>query len=80
MSPATVLTARAAFTLTINGTGFNSSSVVQWNGTGHTTTFVSETQLKATVQTTDIASAGTAPVTVFNPTPGGGASVARTFT
>jgi hypothetical protein len=36
--------------------------------------------LKAAITAADIQAAGTAAVTVFNPTPGGGTSVARTFT
>ena len=37
----------AAFTLTVNGTGFVSGAVVKWNGSARTTTFVSNSQLKA---------------------------------
>src|SRR5207249_612663 len=70
----------AAFTLTATGTNFNSSSVVRWNGAIRTTTFLSSTQLQAQILANDIATAGTAPVTVFNPTPGGGPSGAQTFT
>jgi hypothetical protein len=44
-----------------------------------TTTFVSSTQLTAAIPAANIASAGTAQVKVFNPTPGGGASNAQTF-
>ncbi len=67
-----------SFTLTVNGTGFVSNSVIQWNGTNLTTTYVSDTQLTALVPATDIQTAGTAPVTVF--TPGPGESNAQTFT
>src|SRR5204862_289456 len=42
--------------------------------------FVSGTQLKASINAADIATAKTVPVTVFNPTPGGGTSNAATFT
>src|SRR6266404_2890720 len=41
VSPATVIPGSAAFTLTVNGTGFVASSVVQWNGSARPTTFVS---------------------------------------
>ena len=45
------------------------------------TTFVNNTQLTAVITAADIATAGTANVTVFNPTPGGGESAtAATFT
>jgi hypothetical protein len=73
-------TGGAAFTLTLNGTNFISSSVAQWKGSARTTTFVSSTQLTAAITASDIAASGTAAVTVFNPTPGGGTSNALTFT
>ncbi len=64
----------AAFVLTVNGSGFLSSSVVNWNGAALTTTFVSASQLTAAVPATNIATAGTASVTVTSPAPGGGTS------
>ena len=63
-----------AFTLTVNGTGFVSTSLVKWNGSARATTFVSSSQLKANILVSDIAKAGTASVTVVNPGPGGGVS------
>jgi hypothetical protein len=62
------------FTLTVNGTGFVSGSVVNWNDSPLTTTFVSGAQLTASVPASDIAKASTASVNVVNPNPGGGAS------
>ena len=56
-----------SFTLTVNGTGFVSGSVVQWNGVALATTYVSGSQLTATVPASDVATAGTASVTVVNP-------------
>jgi hypothetical protein len=70
----------AAFTLTLNGTNFISSSVAQWKGSPRTTTFVSATQLTAAITAADIAAPGTAAITVVNPTPGGGTSNSLTFT
>jgi hypothetical protein len=64
----------AGFTLTVNGTGFVSGSVVNWNGAMLATTFVASSQVTATVPATDIAVPGTASVTVTNPAPGGGVS------
>src|SRR5215831_7836764 len=64
----------AGFTLTVNGTGFVSSSTVRWNGQGLTTTFVNSRQLKATVTSAEIATAGTATIKVMTPGPGGGSS------
>jgi hypothetical protein len=62
------------FTLTVNGTGFVSGAMVNWNGTQRPTRFVSSSRLKATIDAADVAKAGTASVTVVNPAPGGGAS------
>jgi hypothetical protein len=70
----------AALTLTVNGSGFIASSVVQWNGAARPTTFVSAAQLRASIAAGDLASSGTVPVTVQSPTPGGGTSNAVSFT
>lgn len=69
----------ALFTLTVNGTGFVSGSTVNWNGAGLGTTFVNTSQLTATVPAANIATAGTAAVTVLNPSPGGGLSNVESF-
>jgi hypothetical protein len=79
LSPAAVVPGGAAFTLTVTGTGFGSGSKVMWNGSARTTSFVSESQLKASVLTSDIANASTASVSVVNPAPGGGTSNAVFF-
>ena len=63
--------------LVVNGSGFVPASVVQWNGTIQQTTFVSSTQLKALIADDQIPGyASTAMVTVTNPAPGGGTSIA----
>jgi hypothetical protein len=80
LSPSSVLAGGTSFTLTLNGTNFVSGSIVRWNGSNRTTTFVSSTQLQASIPPSDIALAGSAQVTVFNPAPGGGTSFALTFT
>jgi len=80
LQPATVQAGSAAFTLTVNGTGFVSTSVVNFRGTARATTFVSATQITAAILASDIATAGTAQVTVTNPAPGGGTSGAVNFT
>lgn len=79
LSPNSAVVGGAAFTLTVNGTGYVSGSTVQWNGSIRTTTFVSGTQLTASIPATDIAAVGTASVTVVNPSPGGGISNAASF-
>jgi hypothetical protein len=74
LSPASAVPGGQGFTLTVNGTGFVSNSVVNWNRTPLATTFVSKSQVTATVPASNIAAAGTASVTVTNPFPGGGTS------
>lgn len=79
LSPASAVQGGAAFTLTINGTGFVSGAVVRWDGQNRTTTYVSSTQLTAQILAADIVGVGTAAVTVSNPTPGGGISSSLSF-
>jgi hypothetical protein len=79
LSPTAANAGGAAFTLTVNGTGFVSGSTVNWKGSNLTTTYVSSTQVRAAITAADIATAGTASVTVFNATPGGGTSNAQIF-
>jgi hypothetical protein len=64
----------SGFTLTVNGAGFTSSSVVNWSGIPLPTTFVSKAQVTAMVAASDIASPHTAWITVSNAAPGGGIS------
>ena len=63
----------------MTGTNFVKGSIVKWNGAARTTTYASSTQLTAAITATDVAKDGTFPVTVFNPTPGGGTSNTQTF-
>jgi hypothetical protein len=56
-----------AFVLVVNGTNFSSTAVINFNGVAQTTNQVSGTQLTATIAAADIATAGTAAVTVTNP-------------
>jgi uncharacterized protein (TIGR03437 family) len=80
ISPNQALEGSAGFTLTVNGTGFVSTSLVRFDGQDRPTTFVSAQQLTAQIPATDVAVAGAANVTVFSPTPGGGVSNPAAFT
>jgi hypothetical protein len=62
------------FMLNVSGTGFVSGSTVDFNGTSLPTTFVDHEHLKAAVPAANVASAGTAAITVVSPAPGGGVS------
>jgi hypothetical protein len=83
ISPATATNGDLPFTLTATGTNFVSGSTVQWNGSARPTTFVTSTQLSAAIPASDIASVGTAQVTVQTPATGSSSaqtSGAQTFT
>lgn len=67
ISPASVPQGSAAFTLTVNGTGFVPGSIVRWNGTALTTNYVDASQLKAQVLTRDLLIVRTSSITVLNP-------------
>lgn len=74
ISPASVVVGGPAFTLTALGSGFLSSSVLQWNGTALPTTVISPTELTAQVPSADIVAAGAVAVTVSNTTGGAAAT------
>ncbi len=81
INPSSANAGDPGFTLIVNGTNFvNGVSVVRWNGANRTTQFVNANQLTADIPAADVASAGSATVTVFNPAPGGGTSNGQTFT
>jgi uncharacterized protein (TIGR03437 family) len=83
MNPNAIAAGSAALTLTLNGNGFVNGAVARWNGTNRQTSFVSQTQLTAQIPANDLASVGSATVTVFNPASingGGGVSNGLTFT
>jgi hypothetical protein len=65
--PTAVSPGSGSFTLHASGTGFISGATIDFNGTPLTTTFVDHAHLTAQVPATDVASAGTASVTIVNP-------------
>ncbi|MBK6797646.1 MAG: hypothetical protein IPG76_12925 [Acidobacteria bacterium] len=79
LNPVSVQAGSPDLTVTINGTGFTNSSKVRWNSNDRATTFANSTQLTFTASSADLASAGTAILTVFNPLPGGGLSGPANF-
>ncbi len=80
LAPSSAPPGSPGLTLTVNGTQFVSTSVVNWNGTPLSTTFVSFHQLMANVPGSNLTSASTASVTVSSPAPGGGTSNTVFFT
>lgn len=70
VNPASLTAGSGGFTLIVSGTGFAANSVVRVNGTNRTTVFVSRVQLLGMILASDVASAGTLSITVFNPIAG----------
>jgi hypothetical protein len=71
IAPNAMNSSGAGFVLTVNGSDFSSNATVNWNGTAQTTTYVSASQLTATIAAADIATPAAVPITVTNPAIGG---------
>ncbi|MGC4044819.1 MAG: right-handed parallel beta-helix repeat-containing protein [Armatimonas sp.] len=80
ISPTRALVGSAELTLSVTGSNFVPGSKVRWNGAERTTTYISPTELRATILATDLATAGFVSVSVITPMPGGGESIPTTFT
>jgi len=71
-TPNTAIVGSGAFLINVNGSNFNSSSVVRFNSNSLATTFVSANSVMATVPNSMASTAGIVSVGVNNPAPGGG--------
>jgi Tol biopolymer transport system component len=74
IQPSGALVGSGGLTLTVSGRNFTPGSIVTWNGGNRTTTYVSSTQLTATIGSDDLQTPGVAQIAVLNPAPGGGLS------
>ena len=74
ISEQTQVTGATNATLTLTGSNFFPQSIVRANGKATTSTFGSGSSLRITFDPTTISTIGEIPITVFNPTPGGGES------
>lgn len=79
LTPSVTAVSEVSAMLAVAGANFVAGSVVRWNGQDRATTYVSATQLRAALTAAD-AAAGSYAVTVYNPPPGGGVSLAMTLT
>jgi len=71
LSPSSTTHGDAAFVLTVTGTNFSTTAVINFGGVAQTTNQVSATQLTATIPAADIENAGSVAVTVTNPATAG---------
>jgi hypothetical protein len=78
--PSIMIAGSVPFGISANGSNFATTAVLNFNGVPKPTTAQNSQNLSATISQADIASAGTAQVTVSNPTPGGGPSAPQPFT
>jgi hypothetical protein len=69
ISPTSANSGDPGFTLIVNGSGFLNGATVFFNSTPETTTFVSSTQLTATIPPSDFTFPGSVPVNVQNAQP-----------
>ena len=79
IAPAGAPQGGAAFTLTVNGSGFVPASIVEFGATALASTYVDSTRVTAAVPASAIATAGMVALSVTNPTPGGGTSYPVNF-
>ena len=80
ISPSNVTVGGSGFMLTVLGSGFTSTSIVEWNGAARPTTFVAGNELVAQIAAADIAAIGTALVTVQDPNSVAGTTSPQTLT
>jgi outer membrane protein assembly factor BamB len=75
--PSIITAGGGDFTLTAVGLSFAPNAIIQWNGTALATSQVSSSVLRAAVPAADIATSGSASITVQNSSGAGGTSSAR---
>lgn len=78
--PSEITAGSQAFTIFVSGTQLLSTSTAQWNGSDRPTVFnQASTQLAVSITAADVQNAGLGEVTVTSPAPGGGTSLAVSF-
>jgi IPT/TIG domain-containing protein len=65
--PNTATAGSPGFTLTVNGSGFVTGSVIYWSSTAHMTQVVTNGQLTTSISAAEVATAGAVPIHVSNP-------------
>jgi hypothetical protein len=74
LAPTSVPRNSPVFGLILNGAGFTESSVINWNGAAMPTTYISNNVLTTLIPGANLSTSGIFPITVTNPSPGGGTS------
>ncbi|MCK6544734.1 hypothetical protein L6R52_02620 [Myxococcota bacterium] len=79
ISPTSAVAEGNAFTLTVIGSDFSRQASIRIDGAALATTWITSTQLRATIAADRITTPGTRAITVSSPSPGGGESTAATL-
>lgn len=66
LTPSSAIAGSVALNISLTGENFTPSSVVRWNGSNRTTTYISPTQLTVAIPSTDLQLPGLFPITVAN--------------
>lgn len=74
INPTSVMAGSSGPTIFVNGTNFDTLSTVSVNGSNRPTTVTSPSTLSATLNSSDVTTAGTLQIEVTSPPPGGGTS------
>ena len=74
LDPGEVVAGSGGFNLKVSGQGFVAGAVLLWQGQPRPTTFVDGDTLMAVIGADDVATPGSAALSVRNPSPGGGTS------
>jgi PKD repeat protein len=77
--PSSIIAGSPDFTLTLSGDNFVNGSIVSFNNQQYSSTYISKTQISATIPSSAIVTPGSYPVKAINPGPGGGESNPLTF-
>lgn len=76
INPTTEVVGTASRVITVTGTGFVASTVIDVNGSVRPTTFASASQVSVTLTAADVSATGSLSLTAVNPAPCGGTSAA----
>jgi hypothetical protein len=80
ITPTSVEVGSGALTMAVTGNKFNLNSVVRFDGSERSTTFIDSRHLNASLTATDISREGTHEISVLNRPPNGGTSNSLLFT
>ena len=80
LSPASVKAGSPGFTLALGGNNFVKTATVYFNNTPVPATYISSTRIDLSIPASAVSAAGSYPVSIVNPSPGGSASAILNLT